>query len=309
MVLDDFDQHIDVRLARNRKLTFKKSYYMWRNLLTERVINIFKWNGLPFDQKEIEVLLLLKGFVGITKFTKSDGLGAVYGSMSGVTNYPDEFINYLYVTPLESGLRKIGEDLVLVNNNQLRLSSIEIIETYAILLAHVDLSLQAILINSRATGLIKATSQEQVESIATWYNGLVSGKTMAILDGKDMEALLTEKGVEVFPMQYPSSIRIDDYYQARENLLKSFYSEFGINSNREKRERIIEAELDTNLNRILFNVSDMLQERQKSAKQASEIFDVEISVELNPEIIAQYNIKGKAQTEKTGGDDNGSNND
>lgn len=309
MVLNDFIERYDKDLASAKKLTFKKSYNMWYNVLMERVINIFKWNNLPFEQKEIEVLLALVGFCGVTQFKKVKELGAVYGSMSGVTNYPDEFINFLYSTPKESGLKKIGKNLVLVNNNQLRIPSVQVVQTYATLLAHVDLSLQAILINSRATGLIKATSQAQVESISAWYKGLLNGKTMAVMDSEDLENLMTDKGIEVFPMQYSSSFSIDAYYQIRENLLKSFYSEFGINSNREKRERIVEAELDTNLNRILFNVSDMLEQRQQSAKQISEIFDVEITVDLNPEILAQYEIKGKAQTEKNGGDDNASDND
>lgn len=309
MVLNDFIERYDKDLASAKKLTFKKSYNMWYNVLMERVINIFKWNNLPFEQKEIEVLLALVGFCGVTQFKKVKELGAVHGSMSGVTNYPDEFINFLYATPKESGLKKIGKNLVLVNNNQLRIPSVQVVQTYATLLAHVDLSLQAILINSRATGLIKATSQAQVESISAWYKGLLNGKTMAVMDSEDLENLMTDKGIEVFPMQYSSSFSIDAYYQIRENLLKSFYSEFGINSNREKRERIVEAELDTNLNRILFNVSDMLEQRQQSAKQISEIFDVEITVDLNPEILAQYEIKGKAQTEKNGGDDNASDND
>lgn len=310
-VLEEFYKQIQHNLATNKKLNFKRAYTMWLNVLTERVINIFTWNNLPFEQKEIEILLVMRGFCGVTKFKKTSELGAVYGSMSGVTNYPDEFTTYTYATPKESGMKKIGKNLVVVNNNQLRLTSMEIIQTYAVLLAHTDLSLQAILINSRATGIIKATSQQQVESVQSWYNALQNGKTMAIMDEYTLDALMGEKGLEVFPMQYSTSFNIDSYYQIRENLLKSFYSEFGINSNREKRERIIEAELDTNLNRILFNVNDMLQCRQKAAKEISKIFDVEISVDLNPEIIAQYDIKGKAQTDKqeSVGDDNASNND
>lgn len=309
MVLDNFIDKVDKDFVTRKKLTFKKVYNTWYNVLTERVINIFKWHNLIFDQKEIEILLTLYGFCGVTKFKKTGELGAVYGSMSGVTNYPDEFTTYTYATPKESGIRKIGKNLVLVNNNQLRMPSIQIIDMYAVLLAHVDLSLQAIVINTRATGLIKANTSQQAESVNQWYKGLMNGKTMAVIDGTDLESLLTEKGIEVFPMQYGSAFSIDSYYQIRENLLKSFYSEFGINSNREKRERIIEAELDTNLNRILFNVSDMLEERQKAAKQISEIFDIETSVELNPEIIAQYEIKGKEQTVKKEGENNEGNTD
>lgn len=289
MLLDDFELNKD--LVTRRRLTFKKAYKFWQASLLERIMNIFTWEGLPFPQKEIEMLLVLVGFCGITKFKKSKELGAVYGSMSGVTNYPDIFTTFTYATPLESGIQKIDENLVVVNNNQIRQPSIQVVDVYATLLAHADLSLQAILINSRATGLVKARTQQQVNDIATWYNALANGKTLAILDESNLETLLGDKGIEVFSMSYPSGMTIDSYYQIRENLLKSFYSEIGINSMRDKRERVVEAELDTNLNRILFNVDDMLTCRQEACDKVNKMFGTNISVDLNQEIIMQVQVK------------------
>lgn len=296
MLLDYFDVKDD--LVTRRKLSFRKSYRFWQASLLERIMNIFTWEGLPFPQREIEILLVTVGFCGFTKFSKTDELGAVYGSMSGVTNYPDIFTNFMYATPLESGLRKIDENLVVINNNQIRQPSMQVVDIYATLLAHCDLSLQAILINSRATGLVKANTQQQVDDIAKWYNALANGKTLAILDQKNLESLLGDKGIEVFSMTYPSSMTIDSYYQIRENLLKSFYSEIGINSMRDKRERVVEAELDTNLNRILFNVDDMLTSRQDACDKINEIFNTNISVDLNQEIIMQVQVKPDEVTDE-----------
>lgn len=292
MVIDNFD-HIQKDLVTKRKLTFKKAYLNWRNVLTERIINIFEWKGLPMPQKEVEILLHFQGFCGFTKFKKSKELGVVYGSMSGVTNYPDEFTTFTYATPLESGMKKIHKDLVVINNNQLRMPLDSMVVTYATLLAHADLSLQAILINSRATGLVKARTQQQVDDIANWYNSLANGKTLAILDSDDLNALMNDDGIKVFSMSYPSSMTIDSYYQIRENLLKSFYSEIGINSNRDKRERVVQAELDTNLNRILFNIDDMLKCREDACEEINKIFGTNISVKLNREIIEQVEIEPK----------------
>lgn len=298
MVIDYFD-NLQKDLVTKKKLTFKKAFANWRNLLTERIINIFEWNGLPMPQKEIEILLHFVGFCGFTRFRKSKDLGCVYGSMSGVTNYPDIFTNFTYATPIESGMRKIGKDIVVINNNQLRLPTYEMIETYATLLAHADLSLQAILINSRATGLVRARTQQQVDDINNWYNSLANGKTLAVLDGDDLNALMNDDGIKVFSMSYPSSMTIDSYYQIRENLLKSFYSEIGINSNRDKRERVIQAELDTNLNRILFNIDDMLKSREDACEEINKIFNTNISVKLNREIIEQIEIEPKSIVDAT----------
>lgn len=298
MILDNFE-HIQKDLVTKKKLTFKKAFTNWRNVLTERIINIFEWGNLPMPQREIEVLLHFVGFCGFTRFRKSKELGCVYGSMSGVTNYPDIFTDFTYSTPLESGMRKINKNIVIINNNQLRMPTYEMVETYATLLAHADLSLQAILINSRATGLVRARTQQQVDDINKWYNSLANGKTLAVLDEDDLNALMSDEGIKVFSMSYPSSMTIDSYYQIRENLLKSFYSEIGINSNRDKRERVVQAELDTNLNRILFNIDDMLKCREDACKEINKIFNTNISVKLNREIIEQVEIEPKQIVDAT----------
>lgn len=278
-------------LVTKKKLKFKKSYESWCGALLERTMNIFEWKNLPMPQKEIEILLTYVGFCGFTRFNKSKKLGAVNGSMTGVTNYPDIFTRFMYATPLESGLRTIDKDLVLIENNQIRMPTYHIINTYATLLAHTDLSLQAILINSRATGLVKAATQEQVDDINKWYTSLANGDTLAVLDKDNLSSLINDKGIEVFSMSFPSSMSIDAYYQIRENLLKSFYSEIGINSMRDKRERVVQAELDTNLNRILFNVDDMLKCRQTACDKINNIFKTNISVDLNREIVNQIEVK------------------
>lgn len=298
MILDNFE-HIQKDLVTKKKLTFKKAFTNWRNVLTERIINIFEWENLPMPQREIEILLHFVGFCGFTRFRKSKELGCVYGSMSGVTNYPDIFTDFTYSTPLESGMRKIDKNIVIINNNQLRMPTYEMVETYATLLAHADLSLQAILINSRATGLVRARTQQQVDDINKWYNSLANGKTLAVLDGDDLNALMSDEGIKVFSMSYPSSMTIDSYYQIRENLLKSFYSEIGINSNRDKRERVVQAELDTNLNRILFNIDDMLKCREDACKEINKMFNTNISVKLNREIIEQVEIEPKQIVDAT----------
>lgn len=288
----------------NRKLSFKKAYTAWRNTLVERVINIFEWKNLPFKQKEIEILLTFVGFCGVTKSKKAE-LMAVYGSMSGVTNYPDQFTTFTYATPLESGLKQIDKDIVVIDNNQIRLPLIDIINSYSTLLAHTDLSLQAILINSRATGLVTAKTQAQVDSIASWYSSLENGKTLAVLDGKSFESLMDDEGIKVVPMNYPSAMTIDSYYQIRENLLKSFYSEIGINSMRDKRERVVEAELDTNLNRILFNIDDMLKSRKDACMKINSIFGTNISVDYNEEIVKQCFDIETEETKEQESEDNG----
>ena len=110
---------------------------------------------------------------------------------------------------------------------------------------------------------------------------------------------MDDEGIKVVPMNYPSAMTIDSYYQIRENLLKSFYSEIGVNSMRDKRERVVEAELDTNLNRILFNIDDMLKSRKEACEKINSIFGTNISVDYNEEIINQSFDTETEETEET----------
>lgn len=275
------------KFAKTKKLNFKNAYFYWANTLSERLINVFEWNGLNFKQREIEILLNYIGYCGVLKFPKAKEMGVTFGSMSGVTNYPDEFTTWTWATPLESGMNTINKNCVIINNNQTRFPTFQTVEIYATLLAHVDLSLQAILINSRCSSLAKASTQEQVDAMADWYNALTNGRTIAILDKSNFDNLIGEEGIKILGSTIPANLKIDDYYQIRENLLKSFYSEIGINSNRDKRERVVTAELDTNLNRILFNIDDMLKERKAACEQINSIFRTNWSVKLNEEISIQ----------------------
>ena len=68
---------------------------------------------------------------------------------------------------------------------------------------------------------------------------------------------------------------------------------------RDKRERVVEAELDTNLNRILFNIDDMLKSRKEACEKINSIFGTNISVDYNEEIINQSFDTETEETEET----------
>lgn len=316
MTLLDYCKDWKCDLGHKTKLTYAKSFKNWQNILTERVINMFRWSGLPFPEREIEIILIMVGFCGVTRFTKSGTLGSVYGSMSGVTNYLDIFTTFTYATPLESGMRKIDKDLVVVNNNAIRLPSIFVINNYAHLLAHADLSLQALLINCRSGGIIKASSQKQVDAVNSWYNSLYNGKSVSVLDDDSLESFIDTKNMDFLQTTTNQRININDYYIIRENLLKSFYSDIGISGTTEKRANLLQDEIYTNVNRVIFNTNDMLREREVACEKINQILNANVSVEFNYEIVQQMeamsnkdntevNINGKEiESNETGSTDN-----
>lgn len=270
------------------KLTLTKQIRYWQKTLTEKCLNIFRWKGLPdyLPQKELEYLFTFIGYCGVTnKILPEDTykLFVVGGSMSGVTNYPDEFTTYTFNTPKCSGTRVINDNIAVIDNTYSRLPTALLINRYALLLAHCDLSYQAILINARATGIIAAVDDRQAQSVNAWYNKLVNGDTIAIVDNVGMDTLLNTQGLRNVATQYPSSTSITDYFTASENLLRSFFNDIGLPMSREKKERVITDETKQDNARVLFNVNDMLTLRKEGCKKVNKMFGQKWDVELSEE--------------------------
>lgn len=283
------------------KMEFDELFSFWKRHLFERCINLFKWKGLPMPQREIEFFLLSKGFCGFVNHyddkRKIREYIATTGGMFGVTNYFDTFTGYTFATPLTNGVKKIGKNCVIMNNNQTRLPLIMLIERYAVLLAHADLSLQCVAINSRSMGALGVDNQSQAESVKAYYNALEIGKTLAIVDNVDMESMLSAQGVRQIGTVYPSSTSIKDYYDLTRDLLQSFYNDLGLRMNNEKRERVINAEIDANNEMLLFNIDDMLESRKEACEELKKVFGLDVSVKLN---IKSFDI----ETKETGEDEN-----
>lgn len=273
----------DVKRRKNRKLTFIEAYNFWRKHLFERCINLFTWKGLPMPQREIEFALLTKGYCGYVLHNNEQI--ATYGGMFGVTNYADVFVGYTFATPKTQGTKKIGVDCVIINSNQTRLSLMPLIDRYSVLLAHADLSLQCVAINSRSTGALGVDNQSQADSVASYYKALEDGKTLAIVDSQSMDSLLKAQGVRQVGTSYPTSTSIKDFYNLTRDLLQSFYSDLGLRMLNEKRERLIESEIDANDNMLLFNIDDMLKSRIEACEEINKLFNMNISVELNKSFV------------------------
>lgn len=280
------------------KLTLQQSFTYWRVTLLEKMLNIFRWENLPesIPQKEIEMALILTGFSGIVE--NKNKLYATMGAMSGVTAYPDVFTLYTFATPVFSGMRNIGKECAIIDNNYSRFGTIHLIDRYATLLAHSDMSYQTILINSRATGILAAKDDEQAVSINEWYKKLEIGETMAVVDENQLSSLINAQGLRNVDTSYPDSSKILDYYESTENILRSFYEDIGLSKSKNKKERMVVDEVKQDNNRILYDVSHMLQRRKEGCEIVNNIFNENWNVELN-EQYSDYSEDDENDNNKT----------
>ena len=253
------------------------SFKYWSDMLFEKCMRMFTWTGLPFPQKEIESRLLINGFCGFLKDSKV-GFMVASGGMSGVTQYYDEFTNFNWSAPAVANTksRTIGRDCIIINNNQLRNPILPMVLRYASLLAHADISLKCALINTRETNTYASNDENTAENISKYYDSLYNGESASILDESLIESVKNISNRE-------NTTAIKDCLNARTDLLSNFFKEIGVKSANDKKERMIESEVDSNNQLLLFNISDMLAERKRACEEINRIFGTNITAELSNE--------------------------
>lgn len=279
----------EIRHSKDRKLDYKRAYSIEYALFANKVINLFKWSGLPFNQREIETRLQLfdNGLCGIVRSPRYNKIIAARAAGYGVTEYPDQWNSIIWTCPGDSGNVYIGDDSpagVLARNNDMMLPTAVLIDKYSHMLAHAALSLQAILINIRATGIMAAKDDKQKQNLADFYLGLEDGKTMAIVDDAGLDTLLDSQGLRHISTSYPNSSSIMDLWQIRENLYKEFLQEIGISKRTDKKERLITDEVAEDEPLRAFNIDDMLNCRKEAAEKINRVFGLNVSVKINPTI-------------------------
>ena len=266
-----------------RKLDYSRAYRLQYALLSDRVISLFDWQGLPFEQHELETLvqLSLQGYAGVVYSDTLKRWLAAFGSGVGVTEYPDKWIDYTWACPLASGISRIGDNCALVRNNSLMISSRFIVEQYAHMMAHALLSLQAALINSRATGYSKAKDDQTAQQIKAFYTALEDGKTEVITTPEDLESVIGSKPIEFISDKMSGKAdSLLDYWQLYQNLYKDFLQIIGVSKSTDKRERLIQSEVAQDIPLYRFNIEDMLDQRKLAAEELSRIMGKQISVDL-----------------------------
>lgn len=286
MFLDEFLRtEMGEKITRLEKdsCTYAVKYRYWRDQLFERVMRLFIWEntydsatGKGVLPKEIEMRLILKGHCGIAKY-KGD-ITAFFGSFFGPTKYFDEFTGYTVHCPVYSGTKKIGRDIVIVNNNALRNPTFALVHNYATLIGHCETSLINCLINARDSGGVPVVSTEkQKKSIQEYQNKVFNGQYGVVTD-------IGNLGINYMGADKKTQQDLMEIMETREKLIKSFYSDIGVRSAFEKRNNTVMAEVEADTSLLLLNLSDMLHQREMACEEVNRMFGTNWSVHVAEEI-------------------------
>lgn len=272
------------------QMDFDSGFIFWSRYLLEKMSRMFEWSGLPFDQLAVELPTLVRGFGGFTK-DRDAGYVCVPGSLSGVSWFPFFYPHFTYAAPGCAGgtyaIYRPGYDsevgdlgsVVIVNNNAMRLSVMPLIDRYASLLSHEDINITNTGVNMRYDAYHAADNDESIESIKKWRSAIFRGEFEPIVD----RSLLANQPIATPTAASPKGQIHLDAIEARSELLRMFFSEIGVRFNREKRSNMIEAEVTNNDQLLLFNIGDMLKQREHAAALISERFGLNVTVKLSGE--------------------------
>lgn len=271
------------------------NYYI--NYLYEKLIRIFKYENLPptIPRDALENYILSNGYGGVTN-NSTYGLVAVPCTKYGVGLYPNYEPLAQYCTPLMQGTNlTVGKDIIVIKNNSYQLSCDSIVKRYARMLADFDATENIIISNMRMQVLPSFDNEDSAES----YKAVMVANRLGQVDSVIDKSFL-QKGTFTPYAQGASTTKINDVVSARNEVLRTFLAEIGITSANDKRERMVVDEVNVNSQMLLFNVSDMLECRQKAVEQINALYGTNITVDLSDEYKIIKDVSKVSDTSERG---------
>lgn len=259
---------------------------------------VFKWNGLPnnIDEKHLERYLFNEGRC---MFYKDPNVGWIITKCvdAGTLNFYDEPTQLLPVATdsadLDLTTREPGEDCVLIYNNDYAYPTARTILMYAARLTEMQRTIDINIHAQKTPVLIKASDKTRLSAkqiYAKW-----SGFEPLIITDKN----LTD-GVEMEVLSIAAPVVFDKLAIEKNKLWNECMTFLGINNaNMDKRERLVDDEVQANNEQIGYSAEVMLKSRQRAAEAMSKLCGCKITVELRR---AQKPMLG-AEPPKEGGSD------
>ena len=246
------------------------------NMLNKSV-TMFDYTGLP-DTVPAEIMERYLQCYGYVAFIKHEGnFYIVNGALGGEPNIYNEPTQITVSNPvLGSKTFNIDDDCIIISNDYMKTGLLPIYNRYCYLMVENDITMVQANTNQRIANIITANDDPTRESAELYLKKIEEGKTGVIMDNKLFDSLM------VFTNNPTNNVSLMDLVQYQQYLKASLYNEIGLNSNYNmKKERLISGELEQNADILYPFVDGMLECRQAGVKKVNEMFDLNISVDLD----------------------------
>ena len=248
------------------------SDYFYRLSLISRTV--FRWNNLPngIDEKWIERYLFTDGKCLFFN-DKEKGFMVTKSADFGSLNPYDEPVNVQpFATNYNGNTLTNGEDCVIIRNNDLMIPTAPTIELFAFRLAELSRTID-VNINAQKTPYIILCSERQKLSMKNVYSQL-TGNEPVIYGDKNLDI----DSVKVLNTNAP--VVFDKLQIQKHSVWNECMTFLGINNaNMDKRERLVDDEVQANNEQVEICADVMLKARERACEEINRIFKLDVSVE------------------------------
>lgn len=249
------------------------TYLQYYNRLTELAISMFEWKNLPssIDERFLELTLFSDG---MAVFFKDDVLDylclqcMIGGNLDvyRVPKYRKAYATNGYNNSLSEN------DSVIIFNNMLRTNSMLDIQMFSQRLANLDRAID-VNANAQKTPVLIQCDENQRLTMRNLYMQY-DGNEPFIFGDKS----LNTNGLKVLKTDAPYVA--DKLYQLKIQYWNEALTYLGIsNSNIQKKERMIQDEVQINQGGVIANRYPRLEARRQACKKINEMFGTNISVD------------------------------
>lgn len=261
--------------------------------------SVFKWNNLPngIDEKWIEKYLFAEGNCLFFK-DPIKGLMVAKCTTAGNLNYYDEPTQLKpYGTGYTGPTLENNKDCVLIRNNDEMLPTSPTIQLYAWRLTNTARTIDTNIDAMKTPVLIKCTEKQKMSLMQAYKQW--DGFKPVIFADKTLE-------LEKFQtMKTDAPVVFDKLQLHKHAIWNEIMTRLGINNaNQDKKERLVDDEVQANNEQIQISAEVMLKSRQRACEQINEIFKTNISVEIRKSENA--NMSDSEGTQKDANDSKGS---
>ena len=254
------------------ELTFTDYYY--RLMLLAR--SVFKWEGLPnnIDEKWIERYLFTEGKC---VFFRDAQFGEMVAKCTpdGNLNYYDEWtrVRPFGTNYLSDKSYSFDEECVVIRNNDDMIPTAFSIKLFAHRLADISRTIDINII-AQQTPVLITCSEKQKQTLATVYKKW-RGHEPVIFGTKDLDI----NGVSVLKTDAP--IVFPELQIQKHSIWNEAMTFLGVNNaNMDKRERLVDDEVQANNKQIELSAHCMLKSRERACERINQIFGTNISVRM-----------------------------
>ena len=277
-----------------KKLTFSRLYRFYFDFILRLLYRIFIIEGNPETVEDTFLKLMLFTTGKVTYFRgrevgeDADKLLALNCSRSDTPTVYYMPSKSLITNPrlIKSYMLTPGEDCEIVylseadkyNLNDQSGGLYHLIERTAIMLADNDLSINIAQKNTRLTNIVSGDTQNTVDSIRAVIAAMYEGDPTIVVKSSLIDKL---QGVPI--VENSSQQNLIQLIEVQQYILAHFYEQIGICTHDQmKKERLVTAEINDNIDLAYLNIDDILVSLQEGFDRVNAMFGTNITIKINP---------------------------